>query len=84
MHTHVHPGQYCKQTEGQEMSREGLCVPNSRRDTGAAESEADNGSARAKSASLPECSLITIYFSHSHLLESELWLLNGGLYEENL
>ena len=30
-------------------------------------------------SSLPECSLINISFSHLHLLELELWLLNGGL-----
>lgn len=80
MHTHVHPGQVCKPAEGQgqELSREGPCVPRSRRDSGAGR-EADDASARVKNAPLPECSLLSICFSHLHLLELELWLLNGGL-----
>lgn len=41
--------------------------------------EADDASARVKNAPLPECSLLSICFSHLHLLELELWLLNGGL-----
>lgn len=81
MHTHVHPGQVCKPTEGQgqELSREGPCVPRSRSDAGAAGRDADDASARVKNAPLPECSPLSICFSHLHLLELELWLLNGGL-----
>ena len=90
------------------MSHVRPCAPNSRRGTGAAESDADDASARVRKlklvseyfrvenhstfgifplhnfllhvlSSLPECSLINISFSHLHLLELELWLLNGGL-----
>lgn len=77
MHTHVHPGQVCKPAEGQgqELSREGPCVPRSRRDSreGGRRRQRQSEECSPSRMLTPQYLLLTLTPTGIRALASEWW-----------